>query len=84
MVQKRFWCREDSGENMGQIESQIFGTSGTGDSGENMGQLESLGEAVGQTGGQTHALGRHASTLFDEFGFWIFLFLPVWDVMRNP
>ena len=32
-------------------------------------------EAVGQTGGQTHVLGRHASTLFDlAFGFWIFVF----------
>ena len=36
-----------------------------------------MDEAVGQTGGQTHllgrhVLGRHVSTLFDlDFGFWI-------------
>ena len=41
-------------------------------------------EAVGQTGGQTHLLGRHASTLFDlDFGFFVF-FSAFWDVMGNP
>ena len=47
-------------------------------------------EAVGQTGGQTHLLGRHvsgrhASTLFDlDFGVWILFFFAFWDVMGNP
>ena len=51
-------------------------------------------EAVGQTGGQTHllgrhVLGRHASTLFGlDFGVWIldfsFFFSVLWDVMGNP
>ena len=37
-------------------------------------------EAVGQTGGQTHLLGRHASALFDlDFGFFSSRFGMWWE-----